>query len=295
MLAAEPPYYLIPWRYGAIAWIEEEPADPDVFIARLDWVLDRVFSFWELDPVAPHPRWAEAPTWSEWMGPERLYLTEIRDHTDRSTWSTWKLPAPSWEGVSLWPLVVAVYPDGESMRRLTGRNVEGWFSYSWAGLPGRRRLLDELPAVLAVHLTSSERVLAHELTHWLTFQYLFLEEGRIDRTPTVLLEGMAELCEELFPREDTDRLAGSGGRWGSTLLDIAARTCLTLDLPWPAEYVLGESFVGYLISQLGFDGFWAMLPAWAESGDELVDLYEPGWRHSLGLPPLCGTSTDAPE
>ena len=290
--ADESPYYLTPWRYGAIAWIEEEPADPAFFITRLDRTLGRVFSFWELDPIEPHPRWAEAPTWKKWMGSERLYMTEIRDYADRSTW---KLPAPSWEGVRLWPLVVVVYPDGDSMRRLTGRTCEGWFSYSWTGLPGRRRLLDMLPALLVVHLTSSEGTLAHELTHWLTFQYLFLEDGRIDRTPTYLLEGMAELCEELFPREDVDRLAGSEGRWGSTLLDIAAETCLTSDLPWPAKYVLGESFVAYLITQLGFDGFWATLPAWAESADELVGLYEPGWRQSLGLPMDCGTLADEPE
>lgn len=288
----ESPYYLTPWRYGAIAWIEEKPSDPAFFLARLEGTLGRVFWFWELDPIDPHPRWAEAPTWKEWMGPEKLYLTEIRDFAGPSTW---KLPAPTWKNVSLWPLVVVVYPDGESMRRLTGRTYEGWFSYSWTGLPGRRRLLDGLPALLVVHLTSSEGTLAHELTHWLTFQYLFVEDCRIDRTPAYLLEGMAELCEELFPREDVDRLVGSEGRWGRTLLDIAAETCLTSELPWPADYALGESFVAYLISRLGLDEFWATLPAWAESADELVGLYEPDWRESLGLPRDCSTDRGDPE
>jgi len=285
MLAVDlPPYHLIPWRYGAIAWIEQEPAVPEAFVARLDGVLDRVFSFWELDPIDPHPRWAEAPTWQEWMGPERMYMTELRAYADREIWSTWKLPAPSWESVSLWPLVVAVYPDGESMRRLTGRQSNGWFSYGWTGLPGRRRLLDDLPALIVVHLSSSERMLAHELTHWLTFRYLFMQGVRVDCMPAVLIEGMAMLCEELFPQRDVDRLTGSGGRWGSTLLDVAAETSLTLDLFWPAGYVLGESFVAYLIFQLDCDGFWTLLPTWAESGAELLNLYEPGWRESLGLP-----------
>ena len=170
------------------------------------------------------------------------------------------------------------------MRRLTGRQSNGWLSYGWTGLPGRRRLLDKLPALIVVHLSSSERTLAHELTHWLTFQYLFMQGGRMDCMPAVLIEGMAMLCEELFPQEDVDRLTGSGGRWGSTLLDVAAETRLTLDLIWPAGYVLGESFVAYLIFQLDCDGFWTLLPTWAESGAELLNLHEPGWRESLGLP-----------
>jgi len=197
--------------------------------------------------------------------------------------------------MTLWPLGAAVYPDGEAMRRLTGRNDEGWFSFSWAGLAGRRRILDGLPALLVVHLTSNERTLVHGITHLLTFQYLFVAGVQIDDLPTYLIEGMAELCEELFPRENADRLAGSEGRWGSTLLDIAGETCLTSDLSWPAKYVLGESFVACLITQLGFERFWATLPMWAESADELVDLYEPVWRQSLGLPPDCGTLADEPE
>jgi len=87
--AIDLPYYLAPWRYGAIAWIEENPSDPAFFVARLDRALDQAFSSWELDPIEPHPRWAEAPTWKEWMGSEQLYLTEVRDYASQSTW---KLP-----------------------------------------------------------------------------------------------------------------------------------------------------------------------------------------------------------
>ena len=74
MVAYEFPYYhLTPWRYGAIASIGEEPADPAFFVTRLDRALDRAFSFWDLDPIEPHRRWAEAPTWKGWMGVERLW------------------------------------------------------------------------------------------------------------------------------------------------------------------------------------------------------------------------------
>ncbi len=285
-----PYYHLTPWRYGAIAWIGEEPADPSFFITRLDRTLDRVFAFWGLDPIEPHPRWAEPQLWKQWMGStERLFATSIRDYVERTFW---KLPAPSWSGEPIWPLVVVVYPDRETFRQLTGSKYAGWFSFGQAGLPGPRKLLYGLPALLVVHLTTSEATLAHELTHWLTYQSLTTDAVWIGDLPLYLLEGMAEVCERLFPRPDGDRFMGSGGRWGSTVLDMVAESCLTEDLFPLAMYVLGESFVAYLIEQWGVGGFWANLPAWAEMSGEFVELHEPDWRESLGLPPECGIGAE---
>ncbi len=286
--AYEYPYYhLTAWRFGAIAWIGGEPQGSDVFIDRLDQAVDRVLAFWEFEAIEPHPQWDE-PQSVRGLDPGEKWLSVGVVNYEGGP--PWRLPPPSWGGEIIWPLVIAVFPDEASLRSLTGDRNSAWFSFSGIGLPGSRPLLHGAPVMLVVSLTASQGTLAHEITHWLTYQDALYRGFWLNDLPPFLVEGMAELSERLFPDSNVrERLSGSEGEWGSTLLDLAAENCLSIDLPLPARYTLGESFVGYLVDELGAAGFFAELPRWAETPAELIELYEPGWRESLGLPAECGT------
>jgi len=62
-----------------------------------------------------------------------------------------------------------------------------------------------------------------------------------------------------------------------------------------SQYTVGERLVTYLVGELGAEGFLGTLAEWISQPEVPIDRYEPGWRSSLGLPPVHEADPGAGE
>jgi len=142
-------YAIVPWPYGAIVWEQTLPEDAQTITDYATKEAKDVFSFWGLPAPLPPANWAHpvqtsSDAWYQAML-ERIQspsvpITEFigRDYSltsgtpvpEANSDEVLILPAPSWNGKRVHPLIIGVYPDQESMNAACG---DYSFIDSWSG------------------------------------------------------------------------------------------------------------------------------------------------------------------
>jgi len=287
-------YYLTAWRYGAIAWVQTVSLGVAFFTDRLTWAADYAFTFWGLDAPTPPASWehpGENPSKFSMTG-----LTQIRKK-DPSTGEMWRLDPLLWRGEQIYPLLVIAFRNQETMRSLLHDPwVGAMFTAGAAAISGAELWLRTLlgcPRIVLCDVIESTATLVHEFTHWLFVEWYTREGGeRYSSPPSFIIEGMAEVTEARFrsaDRRDTAALFWSADRRDDYVREWLESNRLADGVSGHDDYVIGEGFVRYLVELLTPLGFLETLPDWGSRPAELIALYEPGWRASLGLPRECGT------
>jgi len=282
-VAEDDTYYLTAWRYGAIAWVQTVSLSVGLFTDRLTQAADHAFAFWGLDAPTPPASW-EHPE----KNPSKFSmkgLPQIRKK-DPSSGEMWRLDPLFWRGEQIYPLLVIAFRDQVTMWNLLhDRSVGAMFTAGGAAISGAELWLRTLlgcPRIVLCDANESTATLAHEFAHWLCFEWYAREGGkRYSSPPSFIKEGMAEVTEARFRSSSRERLNDDRAR------EWLQSTRLADGVYGHDDYVIGESFVRYLVELLTPAGFLETLPAWGLRSDELIELYEPGWREWLGLPPAC--------
>jgi len=283
--AEEDTYYLTAWRYGAIAWVQTVSLGVAFFTDRLTWAADHAFAFWGLDAPTPPASW-EHPE----QNPSKFSMTglpQIRKK-DPSTGEMWRLDPLLWRGEQIYPLLVIAFRDQVTLRSLLHDPLIGaMFTANATAISGAELWLRTLlgcPRILLCDTNESTATLAHEFAHWLFFEWYKLGGGALSAPPPKFIrEGMAELTAARF--QSATRAQQNDDRAREWLQSNR----LADGVSGHDDYVIGESFVRYLVELLTPLGFLETAADWGSRPAELIELYEPGWREWLGLPRECGT------
>jgi hypothetical protein len=271
----EEPYQLIAWKYGLIAWLN--PSEPlgSGFVQRLEEAVRASFGFWEMSLPVPGDGWQHPEMNERRSSAETLPQLLKRDPATRIMWRVNPL---MWRDRQIHPLTVIVAPDAATqIDRLGGVDYAAFY----VGLPDA---LGIDPSLLS--LFGSRRVvvckqaeefgtLVHEFTHWLILEWSLGESVDISTLPQLIEEGMAEASSRLFRgplSEDRSYLR----RW-------SAFNALTDQLHGYEVYIVGESFVTYLIEQYGKAGVLAQLGEWSEQPETWMTTHEAAWKRSQGI------------
>jgi len=289
--AEEDTYYLTAWRYGAIAWVQTISHRVGDFTDRLTRAADCAFAFWGLDLPTPPESWGhpeENPSKFSMTG-----LPQIRKK-DPSTGLMWRLDPLFWRGEQIYPLLVLAFHDQETMRDLLNDEwVVAMFTANATAISGAELWLRTLlgcPRIVLCDANDSSATLAHEFAHWLFLEWYRQEGGDVFASPPRFIrEGMAEVTAAQF--YSATRPQGNDDRAREWL----ASNRLADGVYEEDNYVVGESFVRYLVELLTPLGFLETLTDWGLRSDELIELHEPGWRESLGLPAECGGPEEGKE
>ena len=303
--ANEDTYYLTAWRYGAIAWVQTISHRVGDFTDRLTQAADHTFTFWGLDPPSPPESW-EHPE----ENPSKFSMTglpQIRKK-DPSTNVMWRLDPLWWRGEQVYPLLVIAFHDLETMRDLlSNERIVAMFTANATAISGAELWLRTLlgcPRIVLCDANDSSATLAHEFAHWLFFEWYAGEGGHMStQPPRFVREGMAEVTAAQFqsatrPQENDDcaREWLVSNRLADRIAGSEEAVVRVGDVFIPVDYVIGESFVRYLVELLTPLGFLETAVDWGSRPDELIELYEPGWREWLGLPAEHGQDqSDAEE
>ena len=310
-------YTIVPWPYGAIVWEQTLPEDAQTITDYASKEAKDVFSFWGLPAPLPPANWAHpvqtsSDAWyEEWykssiaqmMEQIRLQSPSVsatdliarvyRDYSltrgtpvpEANSNDILILPAPSWNGKRVHPLIIGVYPDQESMNAACG-------DYSFIGLYGppispRELTLEKLtgPSASLIPILSSGSdiiltrtddwrfVLTHELTHWLTELVCRYEGTDFGSLPPLIREGIADYTAH--------SLCGDHRRWEAVAAAWAQSGGKLEDVPPPLWYDVGTSVVHYMVERDGKAGLLARLPAFAAEWSQEAATIAPGWRASL--------------
>lgn len=198
----------------------------------------------------------------------------------------WLLDPLVWEGEQIYPLLVIAFRDQAAMERsLHNTSIEASFASNAAAIRGAELWLRTLlgcPRIVLCDVNESAAALVHEFAHWLCCEWYERVGGHgFYHAPNFIVEGMAEVTAGQFrsvSRRDDDYV----GEWlqSNRLAD---------GVYGDDKYVIGESFVRYLVDVLTPEGFFETLGDWGSRPAELIEEYEPGWRASIGLPRECIT------
>jgi len=171
--------------------------------------------------------------------------------------------------------------------------VGAMFTAGAAAISGAELWLRTLlgcPRIVLCDVNESTATLAHEFTHWLCFEWYMREGGeKYSSPPSFIKEGMAEVTAARF--RSVDRRGTAALFWGADrgdddyVREWLESNRLADGVYGLDDYVIGESFVRYLVELLTPRGFLETLPDWGSRPAEMIELYEPGWREWLGLPP----------
>jgi len=294
-------YCLTAWRYGAIAWVQTVSLRAADLADRLTQAADYAFTFWGLDLPKPPASWehpGENPAEFSMTG-----LPQIRKK-DPFTGKMWRLDPLLWRGEEIYPLLVIAFLGQGTMRSLLhDPSVGAMFTAGAAAISGAELWLRTLlgcPRIVLCDADESTATLVHEFTHWLCFEWYVREGGEeYSSPPSFITEGMAEVTAARFG--SADQRGAAALFWSADQRDddyvrewlesnrLADGVC-GLD-----DYVIGESFVRYLVELLTPLGFLETLPDWGSRPAEMIDLYEPAWREWLALPAECSTDEDNSE
>ena len=159
------------------------------------------------------------------------------------------------------------YPNAEEWVREVGRSHRTMICASYAG----------------------DDTLIHEFAHWFLYEWCVSYGLPAAFLPLFIHEGVAETASA--PAADPTYDA-----WERrAVIDWAEEHCLSDGVGAASAYTVGESFVAYLVRDLGTDGFLETLHGWMSRPNELIEEHEPGWRESLGLPAECGGPEEGKE
>jgi len=277
LVRAQPdaPYQLVPWKYGVIAWLApSEPLDSD-FVQRLEEAVLAAFRFWEMPIPLPGDGWQHPEINERRSAVENLPQVLKKDP---ATGVMWRLNPLMWRDRQIYPLTVIVASDTAALIERLGGDDRAAF---YAGMVGIRGLDPSLlslvgsPRVIVCQQGEEFSTLVHECTHWLTLEWAFGESVDISALPRLVEEGMAEASSRPF------RYPMSEDR--SYLRQWAARNSLTDELYEYDYYIVGESFVTYLMEQYGKAGVLARLGEWSAQPETLLTTHEAAWKRSQGL------------
>ncbi len=288
-------YFITSWAYGVV-WPGRASTYltvPEQFIGRLASAAREAFAFWGFDPPEPLDAW-ESPV----AYPGRLRIVGPHDVriVDDVLGKETLVPNLAWEGHRLSPLVVIPFVGGWRMLDALGATAthEAQFFYRplVRSYPDAEDWVHEVGRGYRTIVCASyagDDVLIHECTHWFQWEWCAVNGVVPLLVPAVILEGMAEAASA---HAENPVFAAWERR---AVLDWAEENCLSGGVGAASVYTVGESLVAYLVDELGPEGFLATLGDWALRPAELIELYEPGWRASLGLPRECGVSEEGSE
>jgi len=289
-------YSITSWAYGVVVWPGRASTYltvPEQFIGRLASAAREAFAFWGFDPPEPLDAWeypVAYPGRLRIVGPHDLRIVD--DVSGKET----LVPNLAWEGHRLSPLVVIPFVGGWRMLDALGATAthEAQFFYRplVRSYPDAEDWVHEVGRGYRTIVCASyagDDVLIHECTHWFQWEWCAVNGVVPLLVPAVILEGMAEAASA---HAENPVFAAWERR---AVLDWAEENCLSGGVGAASVYTVGESLVAYLVDELGPEGFLATLGDWALRPAELIELYEPGWRASLGLPRECGVSEEGSE
>jgi len=300
-----PTYTVTPWPYGAIVWVQTPPENAQSLADCATGAVQDVFRFWGLPLPAPAGNWAHpvqtsAQAWNQGMMAKlqspSVPLAELLnpDYSlvhgtplpEAGSDTLLIIPAPSWGGEKIPPMIIGVYPDYELMDAACG-------DYSIAGLYGPPVPLRDLmlqgatgPSASLVPILASKWdiiisrgddwrfALYHELAHWAT-HLACMEMGiDFDSLPPVIKEGIADYTAHRLLKEEGywKAVAAAWGQAGGELTHV----------PPPLYYDVGTSVVSYLVARRGREGFLHSLSAFAADWGSEAARIAPGWRTTVG-------------
>ncbi len=286
--SAEGPYALTAWDYGAVAWVEPIPEDLESATTRAAELFAGVFELWGFSaPVAiPEGR--------------------VARKRDPAGGASVDLYALDWKGAILPPVMLLVFPAGESLREATGLET-GPIVLTYGEPP--EPTYDEVPVPIAVSdwvaelagasvtfvLTADcwEEHLVGETAKWMLRKGTQIPE-LCECTPY----GLPMLVEVGFAGYTVSRLLGGDG-WLASATEWAAANGIGTDVSDLLEFdvdpatlsALGTSFVAYLVGEHGTDEMVSAICAWRGTGQYCSPSaartisYIRGWRAYLGVEP----------
>lgn len=270
------PYQLIPWRYGVIAWLEPGNSLDPAFAERLEEAVEVAFSFWEMPVPAPGDGW-QHPQENE----RRSALENLPQllKKDPATGVMWRVNPLSWRDGQIFPLVVVVSPDAQTQQERLGGFDTAAFLAGMAAIRGVDPALLSLlgnPRVMLCHQAEEFSTLVHECAHWFVTEWVMAEGVSAWLLPRLLDEGLAEATSSAY-RDDESEARSYLRSWvGSHSLEPE----LAFEYDY---YVVGESFVTYLIKRYGKASFLAQLEAWAANPAEMMAEHEAAWKRAEKL------------
>ena len=274
---AEGTYTLVPWPYGAIAWVERIPENGAEFAGLLTESVEHAFQFWGYESPVPPETW-EHPWQVSTRIPTDGRLPQIV-LTDPPSGDDWRLEPLTWEGEQIYPIIVIVFPDRQSFHNAIGRELPAYFFCSHGPVTNVElwiRPLMRKPRSMLCPIDASQATLVKEFAHWFAYErnvWLF-------RTPPYIYEGISEVTAAAFP-DDSEGAKIDVAEW-------ASRNCLSMCVSsFALTEAVGESFVGFLIDELGHEGFLDSLRLWAVDAYGMRAKYQGPWRISIGLPDDC--------
>jgi len=286
-------YSLISWRYGVVVWpgqLNTYLTVPERFVERIEVAAEKAYRFWGYEPPEPTGEWPGSVLHEGRLRIEGPYDVRI---VDGAAGKEIAVPNLVWQGARLSPVLVIPFVGHWRMYDALGATAT--FGAQFFCRPLVRTYPDAEPWVHEVGLGyrtvicvshTGDDVLIHEFTHW--FQWTWCEAHDLEplALPPLIREGMAESAAadvESSPYAAWDRQA---------VLDWAEHNCFADGVGAAARYTVGESFVSYLLDNLGTIRFLATLRDWITCPDRMAAEHERGWRESLGLPPACPEGSD---
>jgi len=274
---AEVSYSFEPWLYGAIVWVEAVPENGAEFAGLLTKSVEHAFRFWGYEPPVPPETW-EHP----WEVSMRIPTDGSLPQTvlnDPAGGGNWRLEPLTWEGEPIYPLLAIVFADQQSLHDAIGRELPAYFFCSHGYVtnvePWIRPLMRK-PRSMLCPIDASQAILVKEFAHWFAYE----RDDCLFHTPPYIYEGLSEVTAAAFP-DDSEGAEIDVVEW-------ASNNCLSMCVASRSlTEAVGESFVGFLIDELGHEGVLDSLYLWARDAYNMRAKYQGPWRISLGLPDNC--------
>jgi len=274
-IAQSADYALSLWPCGVIVWPEAVPDYAEHFVQRLTDAAATAFGFWGYDmPVIVETSYNEAKT---------LRISDPATDDVRVIpplqWTLWEIP----------PVVVFAFPGEGDMRLAMGNtNLYGAFWRQWpmnqAAFPHADSWIWTVGSGyrnMVCASSAEDSILIHEFAHWFTYEWCSQRGIAVSSLPNYIIEGIAEAtCAAEEDANDAVYTRLQAVSW-------AQNKCLAGSIQGVMQYPVGQSLVSHLVETLGPGGFLGTLRDWSMCTTAMIDMYEGGWRESLGLPARC--------
>lgn len=272
-----PSYTLTVWPYGAIAWVGGIPEQAAAFVERLEQAVAHAFVFWGYESPTPSDTW-RSPDQTPRNYPTEGGLPQVV-LSDPATSADWRLDPLTWREEQIYPMVVIVFPDQQSLHDAIGRALPAYFFCSHGRVMDVElwiRPLMKKPRSMLCPIDAQQGTLVKEFAHWFAYE----RNASLFHTPPYIYEGVSEVTAMAFP-DDSEGAEVD-------IVDWASRNCLSMCVASRSlTEAVGESFVGFLIDELGHEEFLDSFRSWAVDAYGMKAKYQGPWRVSLGLSSVC--------